>query len=89
MGVLGWSMFCLISNFFGEDRIYYYFNGLPFKCWHFNIGQKWLPTYKELVVINGKSYKDVLLLYSPASDSLGQQNLYQPNLWIISFYQTR
>ncbi|MBP7512754.1 MAG: hypothetical protein KA981_12535 [Bacteroidia bacterium] len=60
-------------KYFGEDRIYYYFNSLPFRCWHFNIGQKWLPTYKELFEINGKLYKDVLVLYSPASDSLANK----------------
>jgi hypothetical protein len=54
----------------GVDNIHYYFNGLPFRCMHINIGDKWLSTYKELIEINGKFYKDILVLYSPATDTL-------------------
>jgi hypothetical protein len=73
------------NNFFGNQRLYYYLNGCLFSCSHNHIGKKTMPNYFEIFEINGKSYKDVLLLYSPASDSLGHKAYFNQNYGLIHY----
>jgi hypothetical protein len=54
----------------GAELVYYNFNNIEFNCGHINIGDSDYPTFKELIEINGKSYNDILVLYSPVTDTL-------------------
>jgi hypothetical protein len=61
------------KSYFGNQRLYFYLNGLTFSLSHNLIGNKTVPTYLELFDINGRSFKEIVIIYSPASDSLANK----------------
>ena len=69
----------------GSNLIYYYFNDFPFWCRPENIGDKQFPTYSESIEINGKLFKDILMLFSPRSDSLGHKGYINQTFGIFHF----
>jgi hypothetical protein len=56
-------------NGYGGDFIYFYFNGLRFKCLHLHVGRITFYTFKDSIEINNRVFNDLIVLYSTPNDN--------------------
>jgi hypothetical protein len=58
---------------FGPNILRFNINGFEFYCGYYHIGEKLYHTFKESLDINGKTYKDLIVLYSTSRDTTSNE----------------